>query len=94
MWVGSSVVSYISVVKQRIKPGRSPPVEVNLRVDSVIPGPVQGDPIGHTPGHIAWTLVPDGTGFKACTTTCQSVTMAGDVITLSLVSFFKNENNL
>lgn len=46
MWVGSSVVSYISVVKQRVKPGRSPPVEVNPRVDSVIPRPIQGDAIG------------------------------------------------
>jgi len=94
MWEGSSVVSYISLVKQRVKHGRSPPVGVNPRVDSVLPGPIQGDAVGHTPGQIAWTLVPDGSGFKARSTTSQSVTMERDVMALSFVSFFKNENRI
>lgn len=47
------------MVKQRIKHGRSPPVEVIPRIDNVLPGPIQGGAMGHTPGQIAWTSVPD-----------------------------------
>ena len=61
---GSSAVSSISVVRQRVECGRRSAVGVSPRVHYVLSGPSQADAVGRPPGGSAWTLEPDSLGFK------------------------------